>query len=111
MVLNDRRKVRELGELTGISKSAIHRTVDKGVVKIVKWNRRIVSKEVPSASKVMTKLYLQKGKTINGEYYAYLLQRLSEKIKEKRPDLAKKSAFSSGQCTNSQIHYCDGQNQ
>ena len=33
--------------------------------------------------------YLQKGKKINGEYYANLLQRLSDGIKIKRPHLAK----------------------
>lgn len=37
--------------------------------------------------------YLQKGKTINGEYYAALLQRLSEEIKTKRPHLAKKKVL------------------
>ena len=34
--------------------------------------------------------YLQKGKAINGEYYANLLQRMSDEIKRKRPHLAKK---------------------
>jgi hypothetical protein len=34
--------------------------------------------------------YLEKGKTINGEYYAGLLQRLDTEIKNKRPHLAKK---------------------
>ncbi|XP_055384278.1 uncharacterized protein LOC129613955 [Condylostylus longicornis] len=37
--------------------------------------------------------YLQKGKTINGEYYANLLQRLSEEIKVKRPHLSKKKVL------------------
>ena len=39
--------------------------------------------------------YLEKGKTITitGEFYAALLQRLSEKIKEKRPHLAKKKVL------------------
>lgn len=31
--------------------------------------------------------YLQKGQTIKSEYYANLLQRLNDKIAEKRPDL------------------------
>jgi hypothetical protein len=34
--------------------------------------------------------YLEKGKTITGEYYSNLLTRLDEKICEKRPSLQKK---------------------
>jgi len=34
--------------------------------------------------------YLEKGKTITGEYYSDLLTRLDEKICEKRPGLQKK---------------------
>jgi histone-lysine N-methyltransferase SETMAR len=34
--------------------------------------------------------YLAKGKTINGEYFANLLDQLRQKIREKRPGLAKK---------------------
>jgi len=34
--------------------------------------------------------YLEKGKTITGEYYSNLLTRLDEKISEKRPGLPKK---------------------
>jgi histone-lysine N-methyltransferase SETMAR len=34
--------------------------------------------------------YLEKGKTITGEYYSNLLRRLGEKIREKRPGLQKK---------------------
>jgi hypothetical protein len=34
--------------------------------------------------------YLEKGKTITGEYYSNLLSRLDEKICEKRPGLQKK---------------------
>jgi len=56
---------------------------------------------VPSAGKVMALVfwdaegilfidYLEKGKTITGEYYFNLLTRLDEKIHEKRPDLQKK---------------------
>lgn len=37
--------------------------------------------------------YLQKGKTINGVYYANLLQRLSDEIKKKRPYLRKKNVL------------------
>jgi histone-lysine N-methyltransferase SETMAR len=59
------------------------------------------AKTVPSAGKVMASVfwdargvifidYLQKGKSINGVYYANLLQRLSDEIKKKQPHLAKK---------------------
>jgi len=34
--------------------------------------------------------YLEKGKTITGEYYSNLLTRLDEKVREKRPGLQKK---------------------
>lgn len=34
--------------------------------------------------------YLEKGKTINGEYYEALLNQLNDAIKTKRPHLAKK---------------------
>jgi len=44
--------------------------------------------------------YLEKGKTITGEYYSSLLTRLDEEICEKRPRLQKKkNHLSSGQCT------------
>jgi len=44
--------------------------------------------------------YLEKGKTISGEYYSNLLTRLDEKIREKRPGLQKKkNHLSSGQYT------------
>lgn len=62
------------------------------------------AKAIPSAGKVMATVfwdargiifvdYLEKGKTINGEYYANLLQRLSDEIKKKRPHLAKKKVL------------------
>jgi hypothetical protein len=38
--------------------------------------------------------YLEKGKTITGEYYSNLLTRLYEKIHEKRPSLQKKKISS-----------------
>jgi len=37
--------------------------------------------------------YLEKGKTINGEYYAALLEQLNDAIKTKRPHLAKKKVL------------------
>lgn len=62
------------------------------------------AKTVTSAGKVMASVfwdshgvllidYLEKGKCINGEYYAGLLQQLKDIIKIKRPHLAKKSHF------------------
>jgi histone-lysine N-methyltransferase SETMAR len=67
------------------------------------------TRSVPSAGKIMTSVfwdnesvlfidYLEKGKTITGEYYSNLLTRLDEKIREKRPNLQKKN-LSLGQCT------------
>lgn len=37
--------------------------------------------------------YLEKGKTITGEYYSSLLNRLNDVIKKKRPHLAKKKVL------------------
>lgn len=59
------------------------------------------AKTIASAGKIMASVfwdskgillidYLPKGRTINGEYYAHLLDQLDGKIKEKRPDLQKK---------------------
>jgi hypothetical protein len=53
--------------------------------------------------------YLEKGKTITGEYYSNLLTRLDEKIREKRPGLQKKkNHLSSGQCTRPQKCFGNG---
>lgn len=62
------------------------------------------AKSVPSAGKVMASVfwdgkgillvdYLPKGQTINGEYYANLLDQLDAKIREKRPGLMKKKSI------------------
>jgi histone-lysine N-methyltransferase SETMAR len=61
------------------------------------------TRSVPSAGKVMTSVfwdaegilfidYLEKFKTITGEYYSNLLTRLDEKIREKSPGLQKKKS-------------------
>ena len=69
---------------------------DDGTVKTMDWKERIASKKaktVLSADKVMASVfsdargiifidYLQKEKTINGEYYANSLQCLSDEIKK-----------------------------
>jgi hypothetical protein len=53
--------------------------------------------------------YLEKGKTITGEYYSNLLTRLDEKIRQKRPGLQKKkNHLSSGQCTRPQKCFGNG---
>jgi hypothetical protein len=74
---------------------------------------------VPSAGKVMASVfwdaegilfidYLEKGKTIIGEYYSNLLTRLDEKICEKKPSLQKKNHLSSGHCTRPQKYFGNG---
>jgi transposase len=40
--------------------------------------------------------YLEKGKTITGEYYSNLLTRLDEKIRKKKPGLQKKIILHQG---------------
>ena len=61
------------------------------------------TRSVPSAGKVMASVfwntegiliidYLEKGKTITGEYYSNLLTPLDEQIHEKRPGLRKKKS-------------------
>ncbi|GBL87739.1 hypothetical protein AVEN_81350-1 [Araneus ventricosus] len=77
------------------------------------------AKTLKSVSKVMATVfwdasgilyvdYLEKGQTINGEYYASLLHRLREEINEKCPHLAKKK-FSSIKtmhgCTSAQFRW------
>ena len=66
---------------------------------------------VPSAGKIMASVfwdaegilfidYLEKDKTITGEYYSNLLSRPDGKIREKSPGLQKKkNHLLSGQCT------------
>lgn len=62
------------------------------------------AKTVPSAGKVMATVfwdsrgvvlidYLEKGRTITGEYYASLLDKLNDAIQAKRPHLAKKKVL------------------
>lgn len=62
------------------------------------------AKTVKSADKVMATVfwdsqgiilidYLEKGKTITGQYYAALLDQLNDNIKEKRPHLKKKKVL------------------
>ena len=48
--------------------------------------------------------YLQKGRTINGEYYTNLLDRFNEDLKKKRPYLAKKKVIFHQD--NARVHTC-----
>ena len=48
--------------------------------------------------------YLQKGRTINGEYYTNLLDRFNEDLKKKRPHLAKKKVLF--HADNARVHTC-----
>ena len=71
-------------------------------------------KKVKSTSKVMATIfwdangfifieYLEKGRTINGEYYASLLAQLGNEIKKNRPHLVKKVLFHQD---NGHMHTC-----
>lgn len=62
------------------------------------------ARTAPSAGKVMASVfwdskgiilidYLEKGRTITGQYYSELLDRFDEKLKETRPHLAKKKVL------------------
>lgn len=78
------------------------------------------AKTVLSAGKVMATVfwdsqgiilidYLQKGKTITGEYYATLLDRLKEELKKKTAKIgAQKSALPSRQRAVLQVDRCNG---
>jgi len=75
------------------------------------------TRSVPSARKVMASVvwdaegilcidYLEKGKTITGEYYSNLLIRLDEKKSREKTRFAKeKYHLSSGQCTRPQVFW------
>ena len=53
--------------------------------------------------------YLEKGRTINSEYYIALLVCLKEEITKKRPQIkTEKRALSLRQCTVSQVNHNDG---
>lgn len=73
------------------------------------------AKAVKSAGKVMASVfwdsngilmidYLPKGQTINGEYYANLLDKLQECIEQRRPGLARKKIFFHQD--NARVHTC-----
>ena len=54
--------------------------------------------------------YLEKGKTINSDYYCELLDRLKEEI-TKTASFVEKMHLFARQCTSSQIDKNDGKNQ
>jgi hypothetical protein len=73
---------------------------------------------VPSTGKVMASVfwdaegillidYLEKGKTITGEYYSNLLTKLVEKIRKERTDLEKKKKKNTH--THTHTHLSSGQ--
>jgi len=73
---------------------------------------------VPSAGKVMASVfwdaegilfndYLEKGKTLTGEYFSNFFTRLDEKSRGKIR-FTKKNHLSSGQCTRPQKCFCNG---
>jgi histone-lysine N-methyltransferase SETMAR len=86
----------------------IHHYTPESNQKSRKWTETGCSapkeaRSVPATEKVMASLfcdaegilfidYIEKGKTITGEYYSNLLTRLDEKIREKRPGLQKKKS-------------------
>jgi histone-lysine N-methyltransferase SETMAR len=90
-----------------VDESWIHRYTPESKQQSKEWaevgcsaRKKTRSVPVPSAGKVMASVfwdaesiffidYLEKGKTITGEYYSNLLTRLDEKIREKRPGLQK----------------------
>jgi hypothetical protein len=52
--------------------------------------------------------YLEKGKTITGEFYSNLLTRLDEKFVRKTRFAKEKNHLSSGQCTRAQKCFVNG---
>jgi hypothetical protein len=77
------------------------------------------TRSVPSPGKIMASVfwdaegilfidYLEKGKTINGEYYSSLLTRLDEEMCEKRPGFAKEKKIIFHQDNASAHHKCFG---
>ncbi|GBP03932.1 Histone-lysine N-methyltransferase SETMAR [Eumeta japonica] len=109
MILDDRRmKVRELAhavETKEQSKQWVFRG-ERGPKK---------AKQSLSANKVMVTVfwdargvvhidYLEKGKTITGEYYSKLLNRFDVDLKQKRPHLAKKKVLFHQD--NARVHTC-----
>uniref|UniRef100_T1HBU2 Uncharacterized protein n=1 Tax=Rhodnius prolixus TaxID=13249 RepID=T1HBU2_RHOPR len=70
--MEDRRlKVREIAEAIGMSSERVY---------------HILTEELGN-EKILLIDYLPTGQTITGQYYAYLLDQLQEKIREKRPGL------------------------
>ena len=67
-------------------------TWNEGTVKTIDWKRRISPKEGEDSSICFID-YFKEGITINSEYYANLLKRLSDGIKIKGSHLAKKKVL------------------
>jgi len=92
-----------------VDETWIHHYIPEGKTESKQWiewgkSAPKKAKAVKSAGKVMATVfwdargiifidYLEKGRTINSEYYCTLLDRLSEEIRLKRPHLAKKKVL------------------
>ncbi|XP_054734619.1 histone-lysine N-methyltransferase SETMAR-like [Anastrepha obliqua] len=91
-----------------LDKTWIHHFTPESNRQSAEWheageNRPKRPKTLQSAGKIMTSVfwdahgiifidYLQKGQTINSDYYIALLERLKDEIAKKRPHMAKKKA-------------------
>ena len=53
----------------------------------------VMAPEFWDAHGILFIYYFEKGKTINSDYYMALLDRLSAKMKKKRPDMQKKKVL------------------
>ena len=132
IVLNGGRlKVREISETVNISVERLWHILHEclGIRKVsARWVPRLLTADHKRARVVASEQcldmfqrnskeflrscvtdYLQKGKTITGEYYVSLLDRFDATLKEKRPLLMKNSVFPPQQCTSSHECHCNGQ--
>ena len=66
-------------------------TVEAGSLKSERSAKKIMASIFWDAKGVLLIDYLEKGKTINSEYYCNLLDQLDKNIREKRPGLQKKT--------------------
>ena len=57
------------------------------------WAGEVMASVFWDAHSILFIDYLEKGKTINSDYYIALLDRLSVEIKKKRPDMQKKKVL------------------
>ena len=79
--------------------------------KTQQWAGKVMASVFLDAHGILFIDYLEKGKTINSDYYMALLDQLSTEIKKIRPHMQKKSAVPPRQCTVPEIHDNNGQNE